>query len=140
MTTSRGRVWRSSVVVAMLASTGWHCLLGGHHGAGKDVRIKATEFKFAPHRLTLQPGMYRFILDNRGQVSHNFQIRDLDAARAGRSDATRSDHHHIAKAEATPGETATAEVMLEPGSYRFMCHEPGHSAAGMTGRLVVRAS
>lgn len=135
----RGRVWRSSVLVVSLASAGWH-LMGGHHGATKDVRVNATEFKFAPSRLTLQPGMYRFVLVNRGKISHDFQIQHLDAIRAGRSDATGDDHHHVAKAEAAPGETGTAEVMLEPGVYRFMCHVRGHSAAGMTGRLVVRES
>jgi uncharacterized cupredoxin-like copper-binding protein len=138
---ARNRVWRSSVVVVSLASAGWHCVLGGHHhGPTKDVRVEATEFRFAPRQLTLRPGMYRFVLVNRGQVLHNLKIQD-PAERAGRSDATGGDQHaHLAKAEAAPGRSATATVMLKPGTYRFMCHVRGHRAAGMTGRLVVKES
>jgi uncharacterized cupredoxin-like copper-binding protein len=139
--TPRSRVWGASVLVLVfaIASTGWHsAVMGAHHmSPARKIRIAATEFRFTPRKLTLQPGMYRFALVNRGKVFHNLEIEDLTAERAGRSDATDERHEHIAKTEAEPGKTGTATVMLEPGVYRFMCHVRGHRQAGMYGKLVV---
>jgi uncharacterized cupredoxin-like copper-binding protein len=137
--TPRSRLWRASVLVFAIGSAGWHsAVMGAHHmGPAKEIRIAATEFKFTPRKLTLQPGMYRFVLVNRGKVFHNFKIQDLKAERAGRSDANDDEHKHIAKTEAEPGKTGTATVMLKPGVYRFMCHVRGHRKAGMYGKLVV---
>lgn len=131
--TPRSRLWGASVAVLAIASVGWHSAVMGAHGPAKEIRIAATEFAFTPKKLTLQPGMYRFVLANRGKVFHNFKIEE----RAGRSDATDERHGHIAKTRAEPGKTGTAAVMLEPGVYRFMCHVRGHDKAGMYGKLIV---
>lgn len=134
--TPRSRLWRASVLVLAIASVGWHSTVVGAHRPAKEIRIAATEFAFTPKKLTLRPGMYRFVLVNRGKVFHNFEIGD-SAERAGRSDATGGRHEHVAKTRAEPGRTGTAKVMLEPGVYRFMCHVRGHEKAGMYGKLVV---
>lgn len=137
--TSRSRLWRASVLMLAFASAGWNSAVMGaqHMGPAKEIRIAATEFRFTPRKLTLQPGTYRFLLVNRGKVFHNLEIEDQRAERAGRSDATHAEHTHIAKTEAGPGKTGTATVLLKPGVYRFMCHVRGHRKAGMYGKLVV---
>jgi uncharacterized cupredoxin-like copper-binding protein len=137
--TPGSRLWRTGVVVFSIASAGWHSVvMGAHHmGPAKEIRITATEFKFTPRKLTLQPGMYRFVLVNRGTIFHNLKIQDPKVERAGRSYANEDQHEHIAKTEAAPGKTGTATVMLKPGVYRFMCHVRGHQKAGMYGKLVV---
>jgi uncharacterized cupredoxin-like copper-binding protein len=131
--TLRSRLWLSSVLVYAVVSAGWHSpAMGAHHmGPAKEIRITATEFKFTPRKLTLQPGMYRVVLVNRGEIFHNLEIEGPRAERAARK------HEHIAKTEAAPGKTGTATVMLKPGVYRFMCHVRGHQKAGMYGKLIV---
>ena len=37
-----------------------------------------------------------------------------------------------------PGETSRVSIRLGPGRYTYYCTVPGHRAAGMKGRLVVR--
>jgi uncharacterized cupredoxin-like copper-binding protein len=135
--TPGSRLWRTGVVVFSIASAAWHSVVMPHHmGPAKEIRITATEFRFTPRRLTLKPGMYRFVLVNRGRIFHNFKIQDPTAERARRSNA-KDAHEHIAKTEAAPGKTGTATVMLKLGVYRFMCHVRGHQKAGMYGKLVV---
>jgi uncharacterized cupredoxin-like copper-binding protein len=36
-----------------------------------------------------------------------------------------------------PGETATLEVELEPGTYAYVCTVPGHAMLGMQGEFTV---
>ena len=38
----------------------------------------------------------------------------------------------------SPGKTSTLKVKLKPGKYTFFCPVPGHKAAGMHGKLVVK--
>jgi plastocyanin len=89
----------------------------------KSLTIEASEFAFAPSRVTAQAGQtVTLTFENTGRLSHNLKIKGLEAAtetlQAGNSQTLR----------VTP---------QDPGRYEIRCTVPGHAEAGMTGTLVV---
>lgn len=60
-------------------------------------------------------------LTNNGAAPHNVTFPQLDDAPV---------------VEAAPGDTASAEITLEPGTYEYICSVPGHETS-MNGELTV---
>jgi uncharacterized cupredoxin-like copper-binding protein len=82
---------------------------------GKLVRklVKVTKTRTVPH------GLVRFIVTNKGHISHNFAIaRDQTSVLA-------------------PGKSQVLNVRLSKGKYTYICTIRGHAAAGMKGKLVI---
>ena len=77
------------------------------------------DFETAPETAAAGPQMVT--LTNNGAAPHNVTFPDLDEAPV---------------VEAAPGETATGEIELEPGTYTFICSVPGHETS-MNGELTV---
>ena len=77
---------------------------------------------FDPADPTIEAGSYEVTFDNVGAVHHELAFLDAGGRPlAGRSIAGRT--------------KVTFEVEFEPGTYRMVCREPGHEAAGMVGTL-----
>ena len=90
--------------------------------AADEFRIVATEWKYEMPSAPLPVGRpVTIVLENKGQVEHDFQIEGLGV------------HIH-----AKPGETAKQTITPQKaGSYEYLCTLPGHKEAGMKGTLVV---
>lgn len=87
-----------------------------------EVPVRAGDLWFDPGTLRLQAGdTVNIEVINAGQVFHDFTVAELD---------------FMSDVEA--GGTVRAGLAVpEPGEYEFRCTVPGHTAAGMTGTLVV---
>jgi plastocyanin len=95
--------------------------------APQQLAVKAMDtMRFDPATLNARAGQpIHLILENTGQIVHDFHITE------GVSQPV------TAKAQA--GQTATATFSVaRPGTYMFVCSEPGHEQAGMKGTLVVQ--
>jgi uncharacterized cupredoxin-like copper-binding protein len=87
---------------------------------GKDVT--ATEFAFSPNELTVAVGEpLNLNVINAGGLPHDLVIPDLGV-----------------RLDVGPGGQATTGIEVDKaGSYQFLCSDPGHAEAGMTGLLTV---
>ncbi len=93
------------------------------------VVVTASEFAFEPSTIALRAGVpTRIELDNRGAaVEHSLLVH----APSG------GDWIHLhAAAKGTDADTFQIDT---PGSYEILCTIPGHTEAGMAGKLVVAA-
>jgi outer membrane protein assembly factor BamB len=90
--------------------------------AAHQVRVSGKEFSFKLSSKSItRPGTVKFGFRNVGHLEHNFTIN-------GR---------HTPDLE--PGKAARLAVRFKhPGTYRYLCTEPGHAAAGMRGVFRVR--
>jgi len=88
--------------------------------AGNAFVAIDIEFEAAPEELPA--GDTTIELINEGATLHNVTIDDLDP-----------DEPVV---EAQPGETQSAQVQLEPGTYRYHCNVPGHEPT-MNGEFTV---
>ena len=93
--------------------------------SGAEIRIVGTEMAFSPSEATATVGRHPVSFVNEGATYHELAIVAPDGTVLG--------------ARSIPGgETAAFEVDLgEPGAYRMVCREPGHTEAGMVGTLTV---
>jgi nitrite reductase (NO-forming) len=93
----------------------------------KRVGNAGNEFAFTPKVLRATPGRVRIVFTNSGAVEHDVAVRGgrLKAPRRGRL--------------AGPGGRSVVSFRALPaGRYTYYCTVPGHEAAGMRGRLLVR--
>ncbi len=85
-----------------------------------------TEFKFDPSTISVKPGNATFYLVNSGSVAHDMIVLSSDGKRVAGSELVQG------------GNTSLFTVNgLTAGSYRIICDQPGHEAAGMKGTLTV---
>ena len=91
---------------------------GGGDGTARFVAVDIA-FESAPEELTA--GTVTVELVNNGQAQHNVVFDDLGEEPV---------------VQANGGETATGEVELEPGTYRYHCSVPGHEPT-MNGEVEV---
>ena len=80
---------------------------GGGEGGGGAPTWVAVDIDFASAPETATAGA-EIALENQGQTVHNVTIDDEVIV------------------EAQAGQTATAPLELEPGTYEFVCSSPGH--------------
>lgn len=88
-----------------------------------EVRIVATEFKFAPATVLVDAGRaVTLVLDNSGaETEHGLFLPAFGL-----------------RLQARAGEIARkSSVFGKPGEYKFICDLPGHHDAGMKGTLIV---
>jgi uncharacterized cupredoxin-like copper-binding protein len=79
-----------------------------------QVNLDATQAK---------AGDITFVVRNEGSMPHDFALSG-----EGPDEKTPM---------LQPGETATLEVTLEPGTYKYICTVPGHAMLGMQGDFTV---
>jgi nitrite reductase (NO-forming) len=93
----------------------------------QQVHISGSDsLKFEPSTVTVAAGQpVQLTFTNAGQVLHDWSLAE------GTSQPV--------KVEATAGQTVTTTFKIDrPGTYTFICSQPGHEAAGMRGTLVVQ--
>lgn len=96
-------------------------------GAVQQIALQAMDtMRFDPSSIAVRAGEpIQLTLINSGQVVHDFTLTDGVAQPV-----------HI---EAQPDQTATGTFTItQPGTYAFICAQPGHDAAGMHGTLLVQ--
>lgn len=98
---------------------------GGSQPAG-SVKVVMTEFKFDPSTISVKPGKATFFLVNAGGVAHNMIVLDAVGKRVAASELVQAGNSSVFTVDG-----------LTAGSYRIICDQPGHEAAGMKGTLTV---
>lgn len=138
---------RPALAVAALAAAALAACGGGSDGASpatpaaeersapplETVTIRSVPVgdpAFSPGRLTLKPGRYRIVLDNRETGQHNVRIQAARKCCFKGPDVGGT--NTTSKIEKISG---TAE--LKAGSYVYLCTT--HWREGMTGRLTVKS-
>jgi plastocyanin len=105
---------------------------GGGGGGAEKIDVAAAEpgsptpFAFDPKKLDAKAGKVTFTLDN---PSSNQAPHALEIEGNGVEEETET---------IMPGNKATLDVDLKPGTYEFYCPVDGHKDQGMEGTLTVQ--
>jgi uncharacterized cupredoxin-like copper-binding protein len=85
-----------------------------------------NSMQFATPSLAVQAGQpVQLTLENTGDMPHDFTLSD---------GVTQP-----VKIEAAGGQTASGSfIIAQPGTYSFVCSQPGHALMGMRGTITVR--
>ena len=94
---------------------------GGGGGGGGAATFVAVDIAFESAPTELPAGEVEITIDNQGAANHNVTIEGVEPAPI---------------VEAAGGETKSATVTLEPGTYTYICSVPGHEGS-MNGQLTV---
>ncbi|WP_147128770.1 hypothetical protein [Nocardia ninae] len=89
------------------------------------VAVRETEFSIGVPVTELQPGVYKFAVENAGVVKHDLVI-DGPGVESARTDRIAG------------GATAELTVNLRPGKYELWCSVGNHRDAGMSATITVR--
>jgi nitrite reductase (NO-forming) len=88
------------------------------------INVIASEFKFEPATITVKAGQpVQLSLRNGGSVAHDLTFEG------------EGQYVHVHSMVGMP--SAKTFTLQTAGTYRFVCSEPGHEAAGMVGQLIV---
>lgn len=130
------------------AASGNYGSPGKSENVTRTVKIKALDnMRFSPSSLSVSAGQtVRFVVQNDGQVSHEFVIGDRAEQREHenemRADPTMRMDHDANGVVVPPHQVRTIiwRFPAHSGTVEYACHEPGHFAAGMDGtiRVVMR--
>ena len=100
------------------------CASTATRGVEAQATVHMTEFSYTPQTLTVPPNA-KVKVQNDGKVVHNWIIKGMG----------------VGTADVQPGASQTLNLAGIPqGTYAVYCDQPGHSAAGQTGTLVIRGS
>jgi nitrite reductase (NO-forming) len=88
--------------------------------AHTTVTVGMFEYRFDLTQSTIPSGQVTFVIVNKGQQVHNF---DITGVKVGKLLA--------------PGQSETWTVALPPGSYNYLCDVPFHAGYGMVGAFTV---
>ena len=93
--------------------------------ASGAVRVVATEYAFDPAAIVMRgPGTLRVTLANEGSLAHNLRLT--------------KDGEELGGTPSFPaGESRSARLRVERGSYEFICTVGDHAELGMRGTLKV---
>lgn len=111
--------------------------------ADRVVEIKTTDdLRFEPAEITVAPGeTISFRLTNTGALLHDFTLGDQatqDEHEAEMAEMEGMAHEEPNVVTIPAGETVELTWTFgEEGTVLIGCHQPGHHAAGMTGRITV---
>jgi len=106
---------------------------GGDDQAGRTVtapaegavRVVAKEYSFDPSTIVMRgPGTLRLTLENEGSLAHNLKL-------------TRGGEEVGGTPSFPGGESRSARVRVERGSYEYVCTVGDHAELGMKGTLKV---
>jgi plastocyanin len=126
---SRKLVAAVAVTAAAVAATGVSQAASGATpkrpaATTKKLRASKTKYRFSVKTIRVRHGKVTLKMSNPSNVPHAIAI----------------DGHGVDKDGKTvrKGGTSTVTVHLKKGTYTFYCPVPGHRAAGMKGKLIVR--
>jgi plastocyanin len=114
--------------VAPVAAAGT-AAAGPLDATGTSVGVSEREFRIAPYRRTVPPGVVRFNVKNFGEDVHDLVVVSPKGRRLGTT------------GEIGAGDQVTLRLKLRvPGQYRLVCTQGDHARRGMTSRIAVRAT
>ena len=90
------------------------------------VQVVAQEFRYSLSRTRVRAGRVIVELVNRGQDTHDLDLRRIGGTRIYRFPSVQ------------PGQVVDREWTLAPGTYVLWCAMPGHRELGMHAVLRVR--
>jgi len=94
-------------------------------GPATTVQVQESEFTIVPAPASVAaPGKVTFVVTNAGKIQHDLAVQ-------GSGGTTKT-------ALISPGKSAKLTVTLAAGTYTLYCSVPGHRAAGMVTKLVVK--
>lgn len=112
--------------------------------ADRIVTIAALDIRYDLPALEVKTGeTVRFVVTNKGNSVHEFVLGDAEE-QAEHEKMMQSMRGMIMADEANairlkPGETKELVWMFaKAGTLEYACHQPGHYAAGMVGKIIVR--
>lgn len=88
--------------------------------AQTTVTVGMFEYRFDLTQSTIPSGHVTFVIVNKGQQVHNFNIIGVKVGKL-----------------LAPGQSETWTVALPPGSYNYQCDVPFHAGYGMVGSFTV---
>jgi plastocyanin len=107
---------------------------GGDDEAGRTVtapangavRVVGTEYSYDPATIVVEgPGTLRVTLVNEGSLAHNLKLM--------------KDGEELGGTPSFPaGESRSARLRVERGTYRYICTVGDHAELGMKGKLEVQ--
>jgi plastocyanin len=124
---------RATSLVLLAAATaalsgGSGTAAGGPLDAGTAVGVSEREFRIAPYRRAVPPGVVRFNVKNFGEDVHDLVVVSPKGRKLGTTGEIRS------------GEQSILRLKLKSqGVYRLVCTQADHAAQGMKSRITVRA-
>jgi len=104
------------------------------------LTVEMMEFMFDPQTFTIQAGeVISLDLSNSGAVEHNFVILKKGLTAEGNFEHEANLENILFEAKLGPGEAGSFTFTIaEAGEYQVICSIPGHLAAGMAGKLIVK--
>lgn len=104
------------------------------------LTVDMMEFMFDPKNFTIPAGEEISLeLTNSGAVEHNFVILKKGITAEGNFEHNANLENILFEAKLGPGEAGTFTfTVAEAGEYQVICSIPGHLAAGMAGKLIVK--
>ncbi len=95
---------------------------GGGEAAAQEVTITMHDIFFDPAEVTIPANTpVKVKLPNQGAALHDFTIDALGV-----------------NVQVNPGDTGEVTINAPAGEYEYYCSVPGHKAAGMVGKLIVK--
>ena len=90
----------------------------------QTLTVKGTEMQFSPTRINIKAGQpVQLTFENDGHVVHDFTLTQGVPTRF--------------QTAAPGGQRTTGTFTVSaPGTYTFVCAQPGHESAGMKGTLI----
>lgn len=104
------------------------------------LQVDMVEFMFEPKTFTIPAGeQITLELVNKGAIEHNFVILKKGVSAANDFDHAANLEDILFEARLDPGKSGTFTFTVEEaGEYQVICSIPGHLAAGMAGKLIVK--
>jgi uncharacterized cupredoxin-like copper-binding protein len=136
---------RRFVTRAAALSLGAAAIVAGLAGCGSgpapvtEATVVFHFSRFDTKRVTVPAGApITFTLDNQDPIEHEW-IVGTDEVHARHRTGTEPHHDAIPTEVTVPAFTTKATTVRfdTPGTYRFICHLPGHEAYGMKGTVKV---
>jgi uncharacterized cupredoxin-like copper-binding protein len=123
--------------IAMVVLVAWAAM-----PIGRTVTIDIRYSHFQPAAISVPAGVpITFVLRNDDPIDHEWIVGD-EATHARHRTGTEP-HHGARPTEqsiAALSSVRTTVTFATPGTYRYICHLPGHEAYGMVGVVTVTGS
>jgi uncharacterized cupredoxin-like copper-binding protein len=131
------------------AKAGGHFAFG-HPGAGSGpvqvIHIRALDtLRFEPARIVVRRGeTVKFVVTNAGKLAHEFVIGDAAVQAAHEKEmqtmAGMTMPDDVNGITVLPGQTKDLVwTFTRDGTVEYACHDPGHFAAGMVGKIHIKS-
>jgi uncharacterized cupredoxin-like copper-binding protein len=107
--------------------------------AGREVEIVIHYTHFQPSSVSVPAGVpITFVLRNQDPIDHEWIVGD-EASHERHRTGTEPSHGARPTEQSIPAldVVRTTVTFPSPGTYRMICHLPGHEAYGMVGTVTV---